>query len=213
MLRNSVRITFSVADLSNIDSEADSTFNERVEFDDEDPSDMDGQSGGANTKGAINQGRTSGGNIKVAPEDSIAPADRPELADEGQGEVGQDGGDEQSFPAHLNVTIFKTASPQKGALQFEVVAQEGGIVIDALHFLPDAALADPSKSEDEWKRSKLYTGPPFSNLDEDLQNLWEAYLEERGVDVRLAEFVPDYIDWKEQKEYLRWLGKLKNLVE
>ncbi len=40
------------------------------------------QSGGANTKGAINQGRTSGGNIKVAPEDSIAPADREELRNE-----------------------------------------------------------------------------------------------------------------------------------
>lgn len=40
------------------------------------------QSGGGNTKGAINQGRTSGGNIKVAPEDSIAPADREELRDE-----------------------------------------------------------------------------------------------------------------------------------
>jgi complement component 1 Q subcomponent-binding protein len=40
------------------------------------------QSGGANTKGAVNQGRTSGGNIKVAPEDSIAPADREELRNE-----------------------------------------------------------------------------------------------------------------------------------
>ena len=37
------------------------------------------QSGGANTKGAVNQGRTSAGNIKVAPEDSVAPADREEL--------------------------------------------------------------------------------------------------------------------------------------
>ena len=40
------------------------------------------QSGGANTKGAVNQGRTSGGNIKVAPEDSLAPADREEPSNE-----------------------------------------------------------------------------------------------------------------------------------
>lgn len=40
------------------------------------------QSGGANTKGAVNQGRTSAGNVKVAPEDSIAPADRDELRNE-----------------------------------------------------------------------------------------------------------------------------------
>jgi len=41
----------------------------------------DGQSGGANTKGAVNQGRTTGGNFKVAPEDNVAPGDREEMAD------------------------------------------------------------------------------------------------------------------------------------
>jgi complement component 1 Q subcomponent-binding protein len=43
----------------------------------------EGQSGGAHTKGAINQGNNrSDGNFKVAPEDSIAPADREGLRDE-----------------------------------------------------------------------------------------------------------------------------------
>ena len=41
----------------------------------------EGQSGGASTKGAINQGKTSGGNFKVAPEDDVAPADREDLRD------------------------------------------------------------------------------------------------------------------------------------
>ena len=40
------------------------------------------QSGGANTKGSINKGGTANANFKVAPEDSIAPADREELKDE-----------------------------------------------------------------------------------------------------------------------------------
>jgi complement component 1 Q subcomponent-binding protein len=52
----------------------------------------------------------------------------------------------------------------------------------------------------------LYTGPPFNNLDEDLQILLEKYLEERGINTRLALFIPDYIDHKEQKEYIRWLN-------
>ena len=51
-------------------------------FMDEDEDVETAQSGGANTKGAINQGRTSGGNIKVAPEDSVSPADRDELYSE-----------------------------------------------------------------------------------------------------------------------------------
>lgn len=40
------------------------------------------QSGGANTKGAINKGPAGNANFKVAPEDSIAPADREELRNE-----------------------------------------------------------------------------------------------------------------------------------
>lgn len=47
-----------------------------------DEEDVDMQSGGANTKGAINRGGTANQNFKVAPEDSIAPADREELRDE-----------------------------------------------------------------------------------------------------------------------------------
>ena len=40
------------------------------------------QSGGANTKGAINQGNSADGNFKIAPEDNVAPADREGLRDE-----------------------------------------------------------------------------------------------------------------------------------
>jgi complement component 1 Q subcomponent-binding protein len=47
-----------------------------------DEEDMEMQSHGANTKGSINQGGTANRNFKVAPEDSIAPADREELQDE-----------------------------------------------------------------------------------------------------------------------------------
>jgi complement component 1 Q subcomponent-binding protein len=55
-------------------------------------------------------------------------------------------------------------------------------------------------------------GPPFNNLDEDLQILLEKYLEERGINTRLALFIPDYIDHKEQKEYIKWLNNIKNFV-
>jgi complement component 1 Q subcomponent-binding protein, mitochondrial len=73
-------VSFSVADFntSNMlpEEEADEAF-----LDEEDDVETP-QSGGANTKGAVNQGRTSAGNIKVAPEDSVAPADREELRNE-----------------------------------------------------------------------------------------------------------------------------------
>ena len=63
-----------------------------------------------------------------------------------------------------------------------------------------------SKSaENDYQNEGLYPGPEFNNLDEDLQVLFERYLDERGINTALALFIPDYIEYKEQKEYLRWL--------
>jgi complement component 1 Q subcomponent-binding protein len=41
----------------------------------------------------------------------------------------------------------------------------------------------------------------------------QSYLEKRGFNTLMATFIPDYIDVKEQKEYLSWLGRIKDFVE
>ena len=159
------------------------------------------QSGGANTKGAINAGRTKGGNIAMAPEDRIAPADNEDLATDES--LGADEDNEPTFPARVNVMIEKAG---KGTLQIETTAQDGNIVIDSVYYFKDTELADAKTAELDWKRRNLYEGPPFGNLDEDLQVLLERYLDERGVNTALAMWVPEYIDFKEQREYLDWLS-------
>jgi complement component 1 Q subcomponent-binding protein len=156
--------------------------------------DMDVQSGGANTKGSVSQGKTQDGNVRVAPDN----ADREELEDDFE-----DGDQQQGFPAHASIRIER---PGKGALAIEATAQDGDFLIEDLYYFPSADLADPATAEKDWSRRSLYTGPPFNNLDEDLQILLEKYLEERGINTRLALFIPDYIDHKEQKEYIRWLN-------
>ena len=45
-----------------------------------------------------------------------------------------------------------------------------------------------------------------------LQELWSDYLAERGIDEDMAEFIPAYIDLKENKEYLRWLTNLQKFT-
>jgi len=176
----------------------------------DDPADlpMEGQSGGANTKGSVQRGRTAGGNVRVLPEDRNAPADREELADEE--DMGEEESQEPSFPAHLNITVER---PGKGALQFEAIAQDGLIVIEQVYYFKDSAKAHDVSAATDMKGDP-YTGPPFGNLDEDLQVLFEKYLEERGINTQLALFVPEYIDFKEQREYLGWLsGRLKSLAQ
>ena len=153
------------------------------------------QSGGANSKGAIAAGRTKGGNI------NMDPVDREDLPDEESPPSGEN--DEPSFPARVNVMIEKVG---KGTLQIETTAQDGEVVIDNVYYFKDTELADAKTAELDWKRRNLYEGPPFGNLDEDLQVLLERYLDERGINTALAMWVPEYIDFKEQREYLNWLS-------
>ncbi|KAI9728483.1 MAG: hypothetical protein M1828_003885 [Chrysothrix sp. TS-e1954] len=202
-----IRVAFSIDDLNNVDEDADNMTDRALDDESQDPSDMptDTQSGGASSKGAINQGRTSGGNFKVAPEDSVAEADRPE--DE-QAQPAQE--QEPSFPAHLHITVER---PGRGALALEAIAQDGLMIIDNVHFWKDARLVEPKTSEQETAAAKSYTGPPFGNLDEDLQVLFEKYMDERGVNTTLALFIPEYIDYKEQREYLSWLTNVKKFVD
>ena len=116
----------------------------------------------------------------------------------------------ESFPARVNVIIEK---PGKGAMAVETIAQEGQIIIDNVYYYKDAKLAHAKTADLAHNRQELYVGPPFGNLDEDLQVVLERYLDERGVNTALALFVPDYIDMKEQKEYLAWLENMKGFVE
>lgn len=133
-------------------------------------------------------------------------SEEDQIEDDGEGNPEGEG----SYPARVNVIVEKAG---KGALAVETVAQDGMIVIENVYYYKDAAHAHAKTIEKVHERQDLYVGPPFSNLDEDLQVLLERYLEERGVNAALAIFVPDYIDMKEQKEYLRWLSNVKGFVE
>jgi len=132
---------------------------------------------------------------------NAAEAEEDDLNDEGE---------ETSVPCRLNIVVEK---PNNGALAIEAIAQDGAIVIENLFFYKDAKLAHAATAEASHDAQSVYPGPPFGSLDEDLQILMERYLEERGITQELAVFVPDYMDMKEQKEYLAWLNKVKSFVD
>ncbi|KAL5359757.1 mitochondrial glycoprotein [Aspergillus floccosus] len=182
-----IRLTFTVADLQNLAEQED--------FDDAALDEMDFQSGHQ----PANQGRS--GNVAQHPEDSVAPADR-ELDD-------LDRDLEPSFPARVNITVEK---PSNGALLIQTVAQDGLFQIEEVSYFTKPDLAYAQTAEKDWARQSLYAGPPFENLDEDLQTFMERYLEERGINAELANMIPDYIQVKEQKEYVRWLENVKNFI-
>jgi complement component 1 Q subcomponent-binding protein, mitochondrial len=102
----------------------------------------------------------------------------------------------------VHVTISK---PGKGAIQIVTNAQDGIIVIENVYYYPKAEIAEAETPETDFARANIYAGPPFQNLDPELQSMLERYLDERGINEQLAAFVPDYVDHKEQREYVQWL--------
>ncbi|PYH98254.1 mitochondrial glyco protein [Aspergillus ellipticus CBS 707.79] len=143
----------------------------------------------------VNRGN---GAVSQHPEDQVSAADR---------ELDEDL--EPSFPARVNITIEK---PSHGALLIQTVAQDGLFQIEEASYFNKPDLAHAQTAEKDWDRQSLYSGPPFENLDEDLQSFLERYLEERGINAELANMIPDYIQVKEQKEYVRWLENVKNFI-
>lgn len=186
---NSIKVSFSVDDLNNVDEDADPLQDEEALGDE-----LDEMHDGSQKN--INQ-TSSPGNARMTSEDRIAPSDRE---DEGMDDAGEQ---EPSFPAHVSITVER---PGKGALEIQTVAQDGVIAIDSVHYFKDAKLVNPKSPEDTDTAASLYTGPPFNNLDEDLQILFEKFLDERGINTTMALFIPEYIDFKEQNEYLGWLS-------
>lgn len=200
ILLNSIKIKFSIADM-NYEQDPDQIEAENALDDEEMFDDVTPQRGGAQSKGTVNEGRTPGGNVNVAPEDSVAPVDRPELADNEDAAAGEQA-QTPAYPATLHITISK---PGKGAMQIETNAQDGVIGIENVYYYPKAEIAEAETPETDFARADIYAGPPFHNLDPELQSMLERYLDERGINEQLASFVPDYVDHKEQREYLQWL--------
>lgn len=182
-----IKISFSIADLHAMDPDAD-PYQDPAMADEEDADSLHANEG--NPK-----------DFKVAPED--------ELEGEGEGEEGAEDG-ETDYPVRVNVIITK---PKSGALNFETVAHQGQLMVENVYYYKDATLAEGKTAEKAHERQSLYAGPPFHNLDEELGQLLERYLDERGVNTALALFVPDYVEMKEQKEYLRWLENVQSFVE
>ncbi|KAG9313354.1 putative regulatory protein suaprga1 [Chiua virens] len=126
-------------------------------------------------------------------------------------EEGGDEGHAQSYPIRVSFSVSKDNA--KGSLNIDTMCQEGAFLVDNISFYPDAKLGTELTAEADWKRRGLFIGPQFDTLDVAVQEEFEKWLNERGVNESLATFVPEYSEYKEQKEYVRWLENVKSFVD
>lgn len=115
--------------------------------------------------------------------------------------------------ANVNVVISKES--EDSALSFELLMnlQEGSFYVDSVTPFPSSDAALNNSAEAQIGRELVYHGPPFSNLDEELQEALEVYLESRGINEELASFISAYSEFKENKEYIDWLEDMKKFFQ
>ncbi|KAG0378281.1 Mitochondrial acidic protein mam33 [Mortierella sp. AD032] len=131
------------------------------------------------------------------------------LSASGDDEEEGDDLDSLTFPVRCLITISK---PSAGSISIDAIAQDGAFIVESISNIKDSALAASSTAEADWEKRGLYSGPPFAELDENLQVEFEKFLEERQIDGDLANFVPNYVFHKDQVEYTHWLKDLKAFV-
>jgi len=181
-----ITVSFSIADISNYDP-----FGRDPALEDEEGFDEEGLQGSGNQSG----NRTAN------------PAEEEPLEEEEEDEDL-----EPAAPVSLSILVEKPGK-SAGALSIDATAQNGNIAVENIFYFEDAAIARAETPEAAQRRADIYPGPPFGTLDEDLQVLMERFLEDRGISQSLAVFVPDYVDVKEQREYVRWLNQVKTFVD
>jgi len=132
-----------------------------------------------------------------------------------ENEEGNEQDEEERVP-HLPFLVQVTKAKNgidNGTLTFECLADSGQVIINNVVFTPDSKVAKGDDVESDWKRGLVYPGPDFLSLDSTVQEIFYEYLEERGINSDLAEFLPEYVNMKENKSYLRWLEQISKFLE
>lgn len=118
-----------------------------------------------------------------------------------------------SFPVNLVVLVSKKeGSKDLGTMECSVTLEGESFFIDNVSFDQSSNLMADETAEADWQRRAMFGGPVFGELDEGLQETFHQYLEERGFDDALSDFIVNYIEFKEQKEYMRWLDNVSKFV-
>ncbi|KAJ6562590.1 mitochondrial glycoprotein [Mycena capillaripes] len=142
-------------------------------------------------------------------------ADLQSLGDE---EEGSD--DEPSEPpvTELRVSLSIGKTTHSGALNADLYCANGVFQIANWAFYSSARIGQELSIESDFARRTRALHrtfgalSSFETLDIALQEHFENFLHERGIDEELAAFVPEYAQWKEQREYLEWLKGVGSFI-
>ncbi|KAG0675781.1 Mitochondrial acidic protein mam33 [Pichia californica] len=110
----------------------------------------------------------------------------------------------------VNVVVVKDTKATGFDLALSLT--DSSFSISAITNFEDAKIALDDSPVASSIRDLKYSGPEFTNLAEELQESFNQYLNSRGINSSLADFILAYAGVKENNEYLDWLSNLKKFT-
>ncbi len=121
--------------------------------------------------------------------------------------------EESQLALDLVVLIEKSSGAQDlGTMELKVTLDNNEFFIEHVGYSNNSSLMAADSAEAEHSRNTLYGGPVFEELADSVKDVFHSYLEERGFNAELAEFLTRYAQHKEQQEYVQWLKQVKGFV-
>ena len=116
-----------------------------------------------------------------------------------------------------DVTIHFTVSVSRGdgheGLEFSCATDGETVEVRNVRYESLGSLGSSDDEDDEDAYFSSYPGPNYDELDESVQEEFHKYLEARGIDATLANYVAELHVDKEQREYTRWLENVADFVK
>jgi complement component 1 Q subcomponent-binding protein len=111
--------------------------------------------------------------------------------------------DEDAIAISFNVVVSKA----DGSAYLDFDCLTDGEIIEIRHVGFEAF------DEENPMIGTTYTGPNFEDLEESVQDKFHDYLEERGINADLANYIIEAHLDKEQREYTSWLERVAHFVK
>ena len=113
-------------------------------------------------------------------------------------------GDDEEIAVTFNATE---------GLEFSCATDGETVEVRNVRYESLGSFGSSDEQDDEDAYFSSYPGPNYDELDESVQEEFHKYLEARGIDATLANYIAEAHVDKEQREYTRWLENVANFVK
>lgn len=121
--------------------------------------------------------------------------------------------DESPLTIAATILVEKPETSDAGSLEISAAVEEGSFFVEHVSFTSSPKLLHDQTAEGEWQRRGFFGGPSFANLEESVQRDFHDFLADRGINEDFADFLQQYLEFKEQKEYKIWLKNVSKFLK